>query len=154
MLPILDDPLHDEVCGEVAATVDLTEDASFLGLLEDREGANEGPPDCTETLPAALPQRETSSRQREPPELWGNYSSKGGMLVSQRYRRPRGLAATNTVRASATHLVGIRAIPVRHNFCLAMTHQVHLGREQGSGALPRETTTTDHHPRQAQANES
>ncbi|EAW89706.1 hCG1987581 [Homo sapiens] len=53
--PVGDDPLDDEVCGEVAATVNLTEDAPSLGLL-----------------------------------VW------------------------------------VGAIPVRDNFCLAVTHQVHL----------------------------
>lgn len=34
-------------------------------------------------------------------------------------------------QAGATHLVGVRSIPVGNNFCLPMTHQVHLEREQG-----------------------
>lgn len=34
-------------------------------------------------------------------------------------------------QAGTTHLVGVRPIPVGYNFCLPMTHQVHLEREQG-----------------------
>lgn len=34
-------------------------------------------------------------------------------------------------QAQTTHLVGVRPIPVGYNFCLPMTHQVHLEREQG-----------------------
>lgn len=30
-----------------------------------------------------------------------------------------------------THLVGVRTIPVRHDLCLAMAHQVHLGMQLG-----------------------
>ena len=36
--PVGDDPLDDEVCGEVAATVNLTEDAPSLGLLGVQRG--------------------------------------------------------------------------------------------------------------------
>lgn len=37
-----------------------------------------------------------------------------------------------------THLVGIRSIPVRHNLCLPVTYQVHLGRERNQEPSPRE----------------
>lgn len=36
---------------------------------------------------------------------------------------------------SITHLVRVRTVLVRHNFCLPMTHQVHLGREYKPGSL-------------------
>lgn len=32
-----------------------------------------------------------------------------------------------------THLVGVRAVPVGHDLCLAMAHQVHLGMQLGQG---------------------
>ena len=34
------------------------------------------------------------------------------------------------------HLIWVRAILVRHDFRLPVTHQVHLGRRQGSGSPP------------------
>lgn len=37
---------------------------------------------------------------------------------------------------SMTHLIWVGAILVRHDFCLPMTHQVHLGRRRGSGRPP------------------
>lgn len=40
--PILDDPLHNQVCGEVTATVNLTEDTSSFGLLKASMGREVG----------------------------------------------------------------------------------------------------------------
>lgn len=40
--PVLDNPLHNQVCSEVATTVDLTEDSSSLGLLEASMQREEG----------------------------------------------------------------------------------------------------------------
>lgn len=51
--PVLDDPLHNQVCSEVTAAVNLTEDASSLGLLEPSKGGeeeSESPPDYKDTL--------------------------------------------------------------------------------------------------------
>lgn len=41
---------------------------------------------------------------------------------------------------SMTHLIWVGAILVRHDFCLPMTHQVHLGRRRGSGRPPSIST--------------
>lgn len=41
-----------------------------------------------------------------------------------------------------THLVRVRAVLVRHDFRLPVTHQVHLGRDRGSGA----PSSTPHGP--------
>lgn len=49
-----------------------------------------------------------------------------------------------------THLVWVGAVPVRDNFRLAVTHQVHLEKEWGSGALPGEAAAiATHSPAQA-----
>ena len=50
--------------------------------------------------------------------------------------------------ASAPHLVRVRAIPVRHDFRLPVTHYVHLRREQGSGSPPAPPQVAPH-PREA-----
>lgn len=54
-------------------------------------------------------------------------------------------------RASMTHLVWVGAIPVRDNFCLAVTHQVHLEKEWGQEPSPGRQRpsppTAQHRPR-------
>lgn len=76
--PVLDDPLHNQVCSEVTATVNLIEDASSLGLLEasmGREVGDERSPDhrdtpsCPSTHGRPIPGRmvaPTSPRQPTP----------------------------------------------------------------------------------------
>lgn len=43
--PVLNDPLHNEVCGEVAAAVDQLENAASLGLLKQTQQLSRG--ECT-----------------------------------------------------------------------------------------------------------
>lgn len=105
--PVFDDPLHDVVGGETVPAIGAPEDPPQLRLL------------VTEAMEKAA--RETLA---------------SSVLFPREARSGGGKKRVFFFGVFSPHRIRIRAVLVRKHFCLAVTHQAHLGgrgeREDGS----------------------